>query len=185
MITISKEDRVKFLNLDATVHISDKLVILREEQKLGYAKLIVHLTYPHICFLNADKQTLGYLKTLRCADAILFGREGEQRILKILEFKKCMTVESLKKSLSQFEGALYNAMVIASFLKIDDFDEIRLYSAYRYDKIDENPYSHKIKENQIALRQWRAGKVKLPYVDIEVPYKRIVLDEQGEGEVEL
>lgn len=185
MIHISFEERLALLNLDHTVRVTDKMVILRENQKLGKANLICHLNRFHICFLNADKQTLGYLKTLKCADAILLEKRDERWILKILEFKKCMTIESLKKSLEQFEGALYNAIAICGFLNIEHVDEIRLYSAFRYDKMNESPLLRKRKENQLALRQWESGRVKLPFVEHDVRYARIVLDEEGNGEVNL
>lgn len=185
MIDISFEERLALLNLDHTVRLTDKMVVLRENQKLGKANLICHLSQFHICFLNADKQTFGYLRTLKCADAILLEKREDKWILKILEFKKCMTIESLKKSLEQFEGALYNAMAICGFLNIERIDEIRLYSAFRYDKMNESPLLRKKKENQIPLRQWESGKVKLPFVDHEVRYAKIILDEEGNGEVKL
>ena len=96
-----------------------------------------------------------------------------------------MTVESVKKSLEQFEGALYNAIAIAGFLQIEDFEEVRLYSAFRFDKMNENPLLRKRRENQKAIRQWERGKVKLPFIEETVPYKRIILDENGDGEVTL
>lgn len=185
MIKVGFEERLQLLNLDDTVRATDRIVILTETQKLGKARLICHLNHFNICFLNADKQTFRWLRTLKCADAILFEQRENRWILKIVEFKKCMTVESVKKSLEQFEGALYNAIAIAGFLQIEDFEEVRLYSAFRFDKMNENPLLRKRRENQKAIRQWERGKVKLPFIDDTVPYKRIILDENGDGEVTL
>ena len=51
--------------------------------------------------------------------------------------------------------------------------------------MNENPLLRKRRENQKAIRQWERGKVKLPFIEETVPYKRIILDENGDGEVTL
>ncbi len=195
MIKCTFDQKLKALNIGSQVLVSDKEFILEEKKADGRAYLKCILDKYSIAFTNADENTCKYLKEKKCADVIVIQREENKWNLKIIEFKKTITSKSLKKSIEQFKGAILNALVIGGFLEINNFNNVSFYSAYRSDKMNDfiknttNPVALKnpklVKENNELINIWNDERISFEILRSSCIYKKIILDEDGNGEVKL
>lgn len=185
MISLSFDDRINLLDLEKKVTISEDRVVLKETNYSGLANLDCVLNGYSIVFHNSDKNVLGYLKDEKCADAIIFQKRQNKWYLNIVEFKKTINVNSLRHSMQQFKGAVINSLAAAGILDIHEFDDICFYSAYREDKIseqrNENPVLFKYPDNIRLVKQWDGSFISFDFLDKVSSYKKIPLDENGNG----
>lgn len=81
------------------------------------------------------------------------------------------------------------------FLEINNFNNVSFYSAYRFDKMNDfiknttNPVVLKspklVKENNELINIWNDERISFEILKSPCIYKKIVLDEDGNGEVKL
>ncbi len=177
---------------------SDKQLILTEKSEPGAAELQLDLQYRCILFKNLDKHKLGYFKNEKCADYIVFENREKSWTLHIFELKRTVTGRKWENEIKdQFRGAMQNALAIAGFMGISiELSQIRLYTAYRNDKINDVANPAKIRtglhekgsERMSAKeRDWNGEKVKIDFLEAEyLQHIRIPLDiADGKGQMKL
>lgn len=171
-------------------------VDLYEKNKSGEVCLKCKLNNDTVVFIDPEKNTLPYLDesikgAKACPDKFLFEFDSDsQCILHVMEFKKTINTSSIAKSKKQFEMGIYNARAIAGFLNFQ-LKEIRIYSAYRYDMI-ENMEQDTLIQMRYAninpdvldmIREWRASRCCLNLDSEKITFKhgKIPLDQYGKG----
>ena len=189
--------RIDLLHQDC-IDDSDKQLILTEKCKQGAAELQLDLQYRCILFKNLDKHKLGYFKNEKCADYIVFENIDKSWFLHIFELKRTVTNSKWEEDIKdQFRGAMQNALAIAGFMGISiELSKTRLYTAYRYDKINDvaNPVKLRTglhekgsERTQTKESDWDDEKVKIDFLETEyLQHIRVQLDiEDGRGRVKL
>lgn len=186
MINMNFEERLQLLDLKNKVIVSSEKLILEEKIEDGKANLVCDLTNYSIAFLNADKNIVGYFKNHKCADAIIFQKiDNNDWKLIIIEFKKTLSIKNLAKSIEQFKGAVHNALALAGILGIEEFKCIEVYSAYRNEKISSDKSENVVIQKDVNIRklikQWEQQQVNFDFINSNVYYGRIELDDLGVG----
>ena len=177
---------------------SDKVLLLENKDK-GEVELECVLERDTLVIQAPDKSVFSYLGENKgdrsCPDCFLYVLEEDGAYsLHIMEYKKTINTENIKKSKIQFIMGIYNARAIAGFLNIS-IKKIHIYSAFRNDTIGNLSQSDSIvlrsanidEKNRSIIRDWRNGICKL-MVDLnETPYthNKICLDENGKGTCRL
>lgn len=189
------QKRIELLQQDY-VEISDKQFILTEKNEEGVAELCIETHYPGVLFRNLEKKKLEYFKNNKCADYILFENRGKSWILHVFELKRTVTDSKWEEVIkNQFRGAMQNALAIAGFMGISiKPSQIRLYTAYRIDRIDNeaNPVKLRLSLQEKNLKgkisktsDWDKEKVQIDYLDCTcLRHTRIALEpESGKGKI--
>lgn len=188
MINIDFENRLKLFDLNNKVEVSSEKLIIEEKIEDGKANLTCDLTNYSISFRNADKNIVGYFKNQKCADSIIFQRinENDWKLI-VIEFKRTLSIKNLTKSIEQFIGAIHNSLALAGVLGIKEFKCVEVYSAYRNEKISPDKIEDIVTLKDIRIKrlikQWQEQKVKFDFIDSDVYYGRIELDDLGNGKI--
>jgi len=111
--------------------------IIGEKAKTGKAELSFLALKNAIVFKNADRNTWQCLNdgySSKCADVFIFqsldNKVSDSAKLYIIEFKKSVSIDSLKNALKQFKMGIHNARAQAAFLGFN-IENIELCIAYR------------------------------------------------------
>lgn len=192
MINLIFEERCKLLNKDM-YKASETEFELEEQIHDGKAKLRCSLDKYCIAFSKVDDNKFPYIKHKKCADVVVFKKIDETKWeLKIIEFKRTISVDKWIEIKEQFKGAILNSMALSGLLGIKKVENIEVYSAYRNEKL-----SLKYINNPILLKQavgekpkekiddWEEGYIQLDLIDRKLKHYKIKLDEDGNGEVAL
>ncbi|MCM1106185.1 MAG: hypothetical protein NC355_04495 [Blautia sp.] len=188
--------------MDKNLHMeSDHDVQLEELSPEGKCRLTVYLKEPCILFIKLEKHKLGYFTNKKCADYILFEKNGQGWTLHVFELKRTVKETTWEEIIKyQFQGAMQNAMAIAGFLGIPiSYQQTRFYTAYRSDRINcvGDPVKQRMRmhnsrgqtgnNNTSAQREWNTGRVELGFLGkAEYIHKKIQLDiETGVGEYQM
>lgn len=189
-------DKLQYFNCDK-YEVSDNEVTLVESKKSGKAVLRCILNKDTLILHKPEENTLTYLDESKKGakagpDEFLFelDQDGEW-ILHIVEFKKSITTDSVKKSKIQFVMGIYNARAIAAFLNMK-IKSIIVYSAYRNDKIRlisedvliQMRYANSDSNNLKIIKEWKKGKctLEVDLKELKFEHKQIKLDNEGNGE---
>ena len=188
MIDDDFETRKSFLNKTLFVE-SDTEFELQEKIQEGRANLTCTLAHYSIAFSNVDDHKLPYIKHRKCADALVFTKlDNDNWSLKVIEFKRTISISSWERSKEQFKGAILNSLAISGFLGIRKFVTIEVYSAFREDKL-----TVKDTDNPVLLKQyvgmppqekfedWKNDYVRIDFINQKLPLKKINLDHDGKG----
>lgn len=171
-------------------------IILKEKADNGRVLLKCILNKDTLILQKPENNTLPYLDGAKknvtaCADKFLFEQDSDGKwILHIMEFKKIIKIETLKKYKIQFVMGIYNARAIAGFLNIP-IKEIYIYSAYRDDRIESMQDESLISMRQANLNpkdvkvinDWKKGRccLKLDLEEKTYEHRKIQLDQAGNG----
>lgn len=188
MIDDEFEMRKSFLDKNLFVE-SDTEFELQEKIHEGRANLTCTLAHYSIAFSNVDDNKFPYIKHKKCADALVFTKlDNDNWSLKVIEFKRTISINSWEKSKEQFKGAILNSLVISGFLGIQKFATIEVYSAFREDKLTVKDTNNPVLLKQYVgmppqdkLEDWKNDYVRIDFINQKLPLKKINLDHNGKG----
>lgn len=166
------QQRISLMRSDL-VQISGNYFELEEKSEEGSAHLTVHVKNPSILFCDLENKKLGYFLNQKCADYVIFEKRENGWFIHIIELKRTIKKKTWESIKEQFAGAIQNVFALAGVLGIEiDMSHIRLYSAYRNDKI--NDYSNPVRlrmgmqahKNRVAVddNDWKADKITVDFL---------------------
>lgn len=189
-------DKLKYFNR-AKYLVENGQVELTEKKKEGKVHLVCTLKNCTLIFTDPEKNTLSYLDenikyAKSCPDKFLFELDSDDKwILHVMEFKKTINTSTIAKSKKQFVMGIYNARALAAFLNIE-IKEIRIYSAYRKDEIEEKSLIQMRSANcdpdvLCIMKEWNDGicSLNVDLNKIKFVHNKIKLNQDGNGAYEL
>ena len=175
---------------------SNEVLHLLETSESGKADLEIVLQNQCIYFWDLENKKMQYFVCKKCADHVVFEKKADAWIIHIFEMKRTVKKDEWITIKEQFKGALQNSLALVGVLGInDEVKEIKLYTAFRNDKI--NNYSntiqqriqmHETKEKREQyVNDWNDEVISLNFLGVEkFLHIKIPLDiETGRGKYDL
>lgn len=156
-----------------------------EANEEGEAEVTISSTNRLLLVNTSDKSALRYLSQRKVADGTVCEFLSDDAvILHLMECKRTVKENTWRQIKEQFQGALLNAFAVCGLLNVKQIAEVRLYTAYREDKLDPvttaNPSLLKAPVGGKAASsaiEWRQGQVRI--LDHGFKHQKVPLDHQG------
>ncbi len=166
-------------------------VTIMEPNADGEAEVSLSAANQLLLVKTTEKNALGYLKQKKVADGTVCEFLTDTAVtLHLIECKRTVTAKKWIHVKEQFQGALLNAFAVCGLLNVNDIREVRLYTAYRNDRLSAehspNPVLMKmpVGSRQLTVAQdWQDDSVVV--LDQQFRHQKIQLDSEGRAAVSL
>lgn len=156
-----------------------------EANEEGEAEVTISSANPLLVVNTSDKNALRYLTQRKVADGTVCEfLSNDTVILHLLECKRTVKEKSWQQVKEQFHGALLNAFAVCGVLNVKQIAEVRLYTAYRDDKLDPvNTANPSLLKAPVGGKQpapaieWQQGRVRI--LEHQFLHQKIQLDHLG------
>lgn len=195
-----------FDNKKLYISFRNNVVYIKETDVEGKADLSCIMLNDSIIVNNPDKNILPYLRqgqAQQCSDEFIFSKVDKKYIIRIIELKKTINQNSLKKAIKQIAMGIYYSKALIAFLGINETDVLKFeaYIAYREDKLscvdesikqlkDEGLISlHEANSNKNIEKYFKLQKMWLDNIlkltinmqENDIAFKKLQLDSEGKG----
>lgn len=176
------EDRLKnWIRPDWFTRITGQVCV---EEHMGdeRVKLTIHAQDAWM-FRPEGNDRFPYLKNQKCADIVILERKADHWILHIIECKRSVSDSRWVRIKEQFEGALLRIQAILGVLGIQEWSEVKFYTAYEngFDPLrTKNPALLKNITGKSSLLDWDSGKIDILSLKNCI-HRKIQLNSDGTG----
>lgn len=166
-------------------------VTVVEPSAEGEAEVCITADNALLLVKTTEKNALGYLRQKKVADGTVCEFVSDTSVnLHLIECKRTVKAGNWEHVKEQFQGALLNAFAVCGLLNVKDIREIRLYTAYRNDRLSaENSANPTLMKMQVGSRQpamaqdWQDGAVRV--LNHLCTHQKILLDTDGKAALSL
>ena len=166
-------------------------VTVVEPNAEGEAEVSISAANRLLLVQTTEKNAIRYLKQKKVADATICEFVTDNSVsLHLIECKRTVKPNNWEHAKAQFQGALLNAFAVCGLLNVREIRDVRLYTAYRYDRLSaEHSADPALMKMPVGGRHpamaldWQIGTVNL--LDHLFSHQKIRLDADGRAALSL